>query len=240
MSLLTIYSQLPPGFEYVPVNIPYYLQVHNETDTINDTFLFDSLGIEERPHSTATVPLYPLLVAAYFAFADPLRYDQSTRANTAYTEVRELIRLYARKPGPKAPNVRRTEQAILLKECLGQANANRPHNTASGSKTMATIPESSNVAGEDAMVDELHPPESSTGIDTPSDGSTSGHMCQWDQPGEPVHVFGADLESDGEVPITPAMLLSRSKWRPVESENPDIGSMRFASSSDFVFAPSKV
>ncbi|KAG8896402.1 hypothetical protein FRC01_011837, partial [Tulasnella sp. 417] len=104
--------ELPCEFEYVPVTVPFYKQVHNATPLLPETFIYNSqntrmdanmqtfrdIVVKEYPLRRWEVSVYAALMAACETLGNPGRI-RSDRWDTALNEVTELVDLY--KLGPK-------------------------------------------------------------------------------------------------------------------------------------------
>ncbi|KIO18609.1 hypothetical protein M407DRAFT_31750 [Tulasnella calospora MUT 4182] len=223
------------GFEYVPLTVPYYLEIHNSTTDRPAPFLFDSPGGLPLSDSPVEVPLYPLLAMSYQILNNFTRYDIPC-VNIARDEVTRLVNLYRWKLIAPPVNTTRIMRALSVQSQLDNHLANYPPGTQPGHNTstsLPSIPEASQpgtgmVDHGGAMVDNLAGGPSSSLL-MPSD------RCGGLTMDGPVVVDASDDDED-DPPVTPAILLSRLRWhwQPVKLDHPDLGSMRFATSSDFV------
>lgn len=223
--------QLAPGFEYVPINPPYYLQVYNTTESDSDgkpkTYVFGSTGSLEHRNSSLNVFPYPLLLAAYQPLYDPSA-PESDRIRKARTEVTDLVDLYRRKVPPSKSLKGRPVMANLK---VQRDPSEPPPNISDNTLTTPATPvafQSGTVAAERVAAVKDQGPESD--IRVPTDRSNGGSRDE-----EPVQVATEDLvDDDGDTIVTPAVLSSRLRWRdgPFAS-----GSMRFATSSHFITNP---
>ncbi|KAG8900848.1 hypothetical protein FRC00_010816 [Tulasnella sp. 408] len=177
--------ELPCEFEYIPITVPYYLNVHNRTSLLPETFPYNSQsreGMKELPLRRWEVSVYAALMAACESLRDPGRI-LSTRSDAAFNEVTELVTMYRRRT-------------------MTQVQASPGGATAAGE-----------IEGLRDGNDDLE--SESTNTERP----------------DPV-------DYDDEPVVTPAVLSSRMQWTPAMSAYSSEGSMRFATSSDFVRDPS--
>lgn len=234
-AFLRVTLQLPPGFEYVPIRVPYYMEVHNALARAPESFFFDSTGLINRPHGLHVLSPYPLLAAACQPLSHPNRL-RTPQSNAARTEVTELVELYSRHPAAGA------FQAAVLAES-GQVTGSfdifkgqyyfmgalpaieeNAHNWAAG--------------GGSEMLDADNGDSSpDTGSDR-SEGSDDGLGYQLS-----VHVVapgsrGSTEEHDAVA--TPAVLSSRAPWAPMKPRHDGRTSFRFASSSDFISTQARI
>ncbi|KAG9037368.1 hypothetical protein FS837_001446 [Tulasnella sp. UAMH 9824] len=196
--------QLPYEFEYVPIAVPFYHEIHNETPLYPETFLFnsqnmfasDTLRVGDTLHlgtgpnaKSIQVREYPLRCwevshyAALMAAFEPLHAPDrllDVGSNTAFNEVTELVDLYQR------------HAATQGEASLGGA-------------------------------------EVEEGLGNGDDGLES-QSTNTERPGP--------VDYDDEPAVTPAVLSSRLRWTPAMSAYSSEGSMRFATSSNFVRNPS--
>ncbi|KAG8915033.1 hypothetical protein FRC00_008549 [Tulasnella sp. 408] len=219
----------PHGFDYVPVTVPYYLDVHNRTEALDQTFLMDSQNRLGRASNLIWVPAFPLLIRACQSLNRPGRLD-SPYTNKIRDQVLMLVDLYNREINPAtAPTD--DEDAVAVGTRLTSLTPTQLQLPAAQSDDdndeEGDEEDGSASADEDMRQNDLGGPGSS--INTPTDGSDGGKLAI----GPMVEDFGG---YENEPAATPAVLSSRMRWhwQPHKTGHPDLTSLRYATSSDFV------
>lgn len=218
------------------MTVPYYLTVHNYTETLDRTFLMDSLNRQGRLPNPVEVPIFPLLIRACEALDRPGRHN-TTATNTIRDEVQELVDMYSRKIVPDAhqreDNDTEAVHAELrdLTPVLPRRLPQEPSEGYSDDEDDEVEEQDPNSVGDDAMqLNDLGRPDSS--IETPTDGSDGGKLA--------IEPMVGDLGGyEDEPAATPAVLSSRTRWHcePLKPGHPHLGLMLYATSSDFVTCP---
>lgn len=216
--VLTNLAQLPYEFEYVPVEVPLYYECHTATQFYPETFLFSSQDIDGYPLRRWEVSIYAVLMASCPTLASPARII-SARSDAAQDDVNQLIRLYQRRlTAPSRSNTLSLQESTAIPTFISSSQQFR--------NTVTRVQESPSGPA-------------TVGNNTGEQGSLMGGMA--DEGYDLLKGGGSAKAETSDVPIredepvvTPAVLSSRIHWRPTESRYGDEGSMRFATSSDFV------
>ncbi|KAG8894898.1 hypothetical protein FRC01_012685 [Tulasnella sp. 417] len=224
--------QLPYEFEYVPLEVPLYYQCHTSTPFYPQTFLFNVQDIDAYPQRHWQISIYAVLMASCQPLASPARIP-SARSDAARDDVNQLIQLYRRRlTPPSIPNTIPIQELLHIQNVLLSVQQMPP-----SWNTTAQVQESlGNVAtgGSDAPGEAA---EQASPVQMATDESDKSLLKE----GISAETAAPDLPTYEDDPVvTPAVLSSRINWRPTESRYGDEGSMRFATSSDFVTNPKEL
>ncbi|KAG8944669.1 hypothetical protein FRC04_001633 [Tulasnella sp. 424] len=226
--------QLPNEFEYIPVTGLPLLQIHNETPSLPETFAFFNEEIEEAPPIRGLevlevkkyplrhweIPVYAVLLAAYEPLNSSVPF-KSAQSDAAVSEVTELVHMYLRPltPTPSLPEP-------LSDQTITQIQAD-----------LATV-QTVYPAG-DTMVQAWESPDEAVGQGSSMDNPAGriDDLGRDEDAMEPMDAEAADFpDSDDDTVVTPAVLASRLQWRHPRLGH-GLGSMRLATSADFIIDP---
>ncbi|KAG8938556.1 hypothetical protein FRC04_008340 [Tulasnella sp. 424] len=219
---LLIPPALVPDFEFITLEPPHRVFFHMPTTYWPHSLIYDTQGVL-LPYPIQSWPLfvYPVLLAACQPLNTPLLI-RTSQSEAARDGVNELVRLYNRQIVPIRPEPPSVTASQLFQADLEKYDRRYPvRNTTS-------IQESAHDEME-ATGEGLGEGSGQPSFRT----STERNKSQLEDE-NPMEVGTKDLLAVDDPVVTPAVLSSRLRWIPIKSEYGDVGSMRFATSSDFV------
>lgn len=182
--------------------------------------------MESYPLRRWDVSVYAVLMASYQPLASPAQI-RSPRSDAAHDDVNHLIRLYRRRlTAPSPSRAIRIPDDPQIKNFLSAVQKMPP--------IWNTMTPAQEPAGEAASPGQVALDEVGR-RGTPN--TTSNDSDRFSKGGISPKAATPDLPTYVDDPVvTPAVLSSRIRWKSTESKSGNEGSMRFATSSDFVIS----
>lgn len=186
------------------------------------SFIHDSRGLTTAyPDQYWPLLVYPIILAAYQPLSKPKPH--SPKAELARSEVTELVRLYNKRITPILPEAQGVAASQSFQAELGLLDRFYP---VRDTTSIQESPDNEMDATAGGLGEESGQPAS---VHTSTDGTQSQL-----EHGSPMEVGTKYFLTDDDPVVTPAVLSTRLHFDVVRSEYGDVGSMRFATSSDFV------